>query len=317
MTPSRPAVAAGLLGMALLAAARGGRTAEPVTLAGPAMGTTFRVALAAPVAGRSTAMVHREIEAVLGRLDSSLSHWRNDSALSRLNAAPAGAWIALDADLAAVLRAARSVHAASGGAFDPTVLPLVEAWRAGAPDAATVAAARATVGLDTIEWRDEGGTLAARKRSPETRLDLGAIGPGWAVDAIGERLVELGSENHLVSLGGECRAWGTAAGDRAWQVQLDPGGPGHPARVVDLPAGTALATSTRRPGRSPLDPRSGTVAGGGATSVTVRGPSAGLADAWALALLVQSADPGWPERQQRRLPPGYTVERIGAPPAPR
>lgn len=291
--------------------------AEPVSLSGPAMGTVWRVTLAAPIGGRSSGEVHREIEALLARLDLALSNWRDDSTVSRFNAAAADEWIVIDPDLAAVIAACRTVHAASGGAFDPTVLPLVEAWRGGAPSPTALAAARPAVGFDLVESREEGGTPALRKRRAGVRLDLGGIGPGWAVDTLGSRLVELGSANHLVCLGGECRAWGQRAPGRPWQVQLDPAGPGAPARVIDLAPGTALATSSLRPGRSPVDPRTGRVVSGAASSVTVRGPSSALADAWAVALLVQSADPGWPGRQTGQFPRGYAVERIGAPPAPR
>ena len=317
MSIRRRAITAAVGIVAAMPAALCARGAEPIALGGPAMGTVWRVTLAVPIADRSSGAIHREIEMVLARLDRALSTWRDDSTVSRFNAAAADEWIAIDRDLVAVIAACRSVHAASGGAFDPTVLPLVEAWQSGTPAPTALAAARMAVGFDLVESREAAGTAVLRKRRAGVRLDLGGIGPGWAVDALGDRLVELGSGNHLVCLGGECRAWGERAPGRPWQVHLDPAGPGAPARSVDLPAGMALATSTSRPGRSPIDPRTGLVVAGAATGVTIRGSSCALADAWAVALLVQSADPGWPGRQTGQLPPGSTLERIGGPPAPR
>ncbi len=47
-------------------------------IAGPAMGTTYRITLASPVPGMSRGEVHREMEAVLARIDAAASTWRPD-----------------------------------------------------------------------------------------------------------------------------------------------------------------------------------------------------------------------------------------------
>lgn len=277
-----------LVGVAIAAAVIPARAAEPLVVAGPAMGTTYRVALAGPVAGVSLGEVHREVESVLARIDRSVSGWREDSELARCNRAAAGEWVEIGPDLAALVAIARRVHDESGGAFDITAAPLVRLSRGGgAPSSEELAAVRSHVGLGLVEVRAaaDGQPAAIRMLASGVELDVNGIGPGYAVDRIGEWLERLGSRGHLVELGGEVRAWGTRAGGEPWRVGLRGVGAAAP-RTVDLAAGEALATASVGAGRLVVDPRSGREVSGPARSVTVIAESCAVADAWAVAALV-------------------------------
>jgi thiamine biosynthesis lipoprotein len=265
--------------------------AEPPTLAGPAMGTTYRVTFAAPPAGMRLAEVHREIEAVIARIDRAASTWRDDSDASRFNRAATGEWVAVSPDLVAILEIAAQVHAESDGAFDVTVAPLMRLWgggpqpvSAGPPTDDAITATLAHVGMRHVEIRAAAGDTrpAIRKVVAGVQIDLSGIAPGYAVDRIGALLVAIGSRDHLVELGGEVRAWGTGPDGAPWRVRLR----GGDDRVVELRDGEALGTATRRPHRSPLDPRTGRPAVAAAGSVTVRASSCAAADAWAVVAAV-------------------------------
>jgi len=279
------------------------------TLAGPAMGTTYRVTLAADISGMSRGEVHREVEAVLARIDRAASTWRDDSDASRFNRAAAGEWVAVSKNLVTLVETAREIHEQSDGAFDITVGPLVRLWGGGAlePSDAAIAEARSWVGMRLVESRPataEAGA-ALRKSQAGVEIDLSGIAPGYAVDCIGERLLELGSPAHLVELGGEVRAWGQPAEGRPWRVRLRDIDTGHgQPRDIALPDGMAVATSTCRPGRSPIDPRSGrpvassssalSSSGSSGTSsrtATVRAACCATADAWAVAAVVLELEP--------------------------
>jgi thiamine biosynthesis lipoprotein len=236
------------------------------TFAGPAMGTTYRVTLARDVPGMSLGQVHREVEEVLARLDRALSTWRPDSDASRFNAAPPGEWVDVAPDLITVVAIARRVHDDTGGAFDITA----GVGRIGA--------------MRQLELRITPPTL--RKIRAGVVVNLGGIGPGYAVDQIGERLQDLGSSSHLVELGGEIRAWGERAAGELWRVVLR-----NTGENVCLAAGEALATSTARPGRSPIDPRTGRVVAPAAPVATVRAATCAEADAHAVAMLVGHKEP--------------------------
>ena len=278
--------------------------AEMPTLAGPAMGTTYRVTLAADISGMSRGEVHREVEAVLARIDRAASTWRDDSDASRFNRAAAGEWVAVSKDLVTLVETAREIHEQSDGAFDVTVGPLVRLWAGGVPAAAVIAETRGCVGMRLVESRPataEAGA-ALRKSLAGVEIDLSGIAPGYAVDSIGEQLLELGSPAHLVELGGEVRAWGQPSEGRPWRVRLRDvdDGRGQP-QEIDLADGMAVATSTCRPGRSPIDPRTGrpvassssasSSSGSSGRVATVRAANCATADAWAVAAVVLELEP--------------------------
>ena len=278
------------------------RSAEPLVLAGPAMGTTYRVTLAAEVPGLTHGEVHREIEAVLARIDLQMSTWREDSDASRFNRAGAGEWVEVGDDLAAIVEIARQTHAETEGAFDITVAPLVQLWAGrraddSVPTAAEIAVALDSVGMDLVESRPAGVVAAGlpaalRKRRPGVAIDLGGIGPGYAVDSVGTRLVALGSRGHLVELGGEVRAWGRGPGGRPWRVAL----PHEPGSVIELVPGEAIAFSTVLPGRGPIDPRTGRPATSPPGTFLARAGSCAVADARAVATAIAAGRMPPPQR---------------------
>jgi len=105
-----------------------------------------------------------------------------------------------------------------------------------------------------------------------------------------------------VELGGEVRAWGQPSEGRPWRVRLrDVDADREQPKDIDLVDGAAMATSTCRPGRSPIDPRTGRpVASSSAASfssckssrtATVRAATCAEADAWAVAAVVLSLQP--------------------------
>jgi thiamine biosynthesis lipoprotein len=312
------------LGSVIAAAAPPSAAAPPTTIVGPAMGTVWRVTLGGPVAGATTADVHRAVEAVLDRIDRAASTWRTDSDVSRFNRAAAGEWVEIAPDLAAILGIARRVHERSAGAFDITVAPLVRLWRSGEPPAAdAIAAARGRVGMRLLQLRaaEADRPAAIRKSIAGVELDLDGIAPGYAVDRIGERLVALGSGSHLVELGGEVRAWGTRSDGGSWRVAMrSADAAGADRGLVDLAAGMALATSTIRPGGGAIDPRSGQRVERRIRSATALAESCAEADAWAVAALVLDLDTD--DRGFITAPPapstraGRTGARRAAPSAP-
>ena len=102
--------------------------AEPITVFGRAMGTTWSAkwipeqALADPVA------VQRELAGVLERLEGIFSTYRPESEISRFNRTGATEWFPVSLELAAAAAYARALSALTGGAFDVTVEPLLQRW---------------------------------------------------------------------------------------------------------------------------------------------------------------------------------------------
>lgn len=146
------------------------------------MGTWLRISLEAPTRAEALAIseqVLRELEAAEARL----STWRDDSELARLNAAPLGAAHSLSPLLDRELEAARHWSAATNGAFDPALAPLVAAWslRTGGkrPTPSALREAREASGLDQFSFAEDG----VRRLHANAGFEEGAFGKGAGLDA--------------------------------------------------------------------------------------------------------------------------------------
>ncbi|WP_296555651.1 FAD:protein FMN transferase [Pigmentiphaga sp.] len=282
-------------------------------MGGPTMGTSWSVRLVDD--GGLPRDLEARVRATLDGIIDEMSTWRDDTDLSRFNAAPAGSWHVLPDALFVVLEQALSVARESGGAYDPTVGPLVDLWGFGSqgprprPSAADVAAARGRVGWDRIALDVAG----RRARQPGgARVDLSGIAKGYAVDAVARCLRRAGVVGYLVEIGGELIGHGVKPDGTPWWVELDrawdaDGESSVPSTLVAL-EGLAIATSGdyRRhvsDGQGmyshTLDPRTGAPIGNGVVSVTVLHPECMAADALATALTVMGPDEGlrWAARR--------------------
>ena len=119
--------------------------------------------------------------AAIADVQRLMSAFDAGSDIGRLNAAAADAVITVDAQTAAVLRLARAFDARSGGLFD-----------------ASAGSGRG--------WRLEGRRL--HKLHPTTRLDLGGIAKGYAVDRAIDALQRAGALAATVNAGGDLRGFG-------------------------------------------------------------------------------------------------------------
>lgn len=250
------------------------------------MGVEARVVLHAPSEDRARAAAAAAL-ARMNELDAVLSDWRADSELMRLCAQAGGAAVAVSRDLWTVLEAALEMAAETDGAFDPTVGPLTVLWRGAratgtTPSAADVAAARALVDWRRVEM--DPAARAVHLAVAGMRLDLGAIGKGYACDAALEVLRSHGCPRSLVQLGGDIRAGEPPPGRSGWTVRMPSGAA---ISVADAGLSTSgdseqhLDAGGRRHSHV-LDARTGDALQGSG-DVTALAPTALLSDALATA----------------------------------
>jgi len=171
------------------------------------MGTTLSLSVEA--ADRATALAASErAVAALEAAEARLSTWRDDSELARLNHTPVGVPFALSATLAAELGAARQCWQATGGAFDPTVGPLVAAWglRTGGrrPTPEALRQALAATGMDGLAL--ESG--AAVRLRPGLAVEEGGFGKGAGLQAAVAALAGSGAAAATLDLGGQLALFG-------------------------------------------------------------------------------------------------------------
>lgn len=187
-------------------------------LRGEAMGTYYKVTYT----GAAIPGLQAEIDSTFAAYNRELSAWVPGSVLNAFNASADGLDLADTQHWLPNLKIARRIHAATDGAYDPTVAPLLRFWGFGTAeerttadyDPAALAALRERVGLDRLTLD---GTFL--RKQPGTELDLNASAKGYGVDLIAALLTTYGRPNHLVDVGGEFRSGGTKYG-RAWRVAI-------------------------------------------------------------------------------------------------
>ena len=293
--------------LVLLAAACGPRPEGK--LEGRTMGTTYHVTIVGVDEARARALQPR-LDARLEQVNDSMSTYRPQSELNRFNRlARAGETFPASTDLMAVLRACARVHELSGGAWDGTVMPLVDLWGFGPsgpvdeppPDAA-VRERLAHVGFDRIEVRRDG--LA--KKDPAVTLDLSSIAKGYGVDQVAAVVRAEGLRDFIVEIGGEVYASGSRRDGRPWRVGVNrPRPDAAPDDVLEVAPLRDQAFATSGDYRNyfesrgvryshVLDPRTGRPVTNGVVSVSVRAPDCTLADGLATAVMVMGAEAGIP-----------------------
>jgi thiamine biosynthesis lipoprotein len=247
-------------------------------------------------ARRALAAGRAEVDAcerVLSRFDPA-------SDLSRMNR-HGGEWVEVDTRLAVALHTAVLAREATGGKFDPTILPALVAagydrtfeeleerpacvargWRAGG---------EIEVDLDASLARVERGAM----------VDLGGIGKGFSASRALLAMQDAwpGLRGALVDLGGDVAVQGRPPEGGSWRIAVaDPRFPAVALGILEVDDG-AVATSGRSarrfgPGRTLhhlIDPRSGAPAVAGPLSVTVAAHDAGWAEAHATALAISDVD---------------------------
>ncbi len=292
---------------------------------GQTMGTTFSVKVAKAPEALDRQALAAEIQATLDSVDGRMSTYRADSELSRINAAPAGATTAVSADTAEVIGAALRAAELTGGAFDPTIGPLVDLWgfgpkgvRHSAPTAVEIEAARSAVDHRRIAVQDG----AVGKTAADAHLDLSGVAKGYGVDKVAALLESKGVANYLVEVGGELRAKGRAAGDRAWRIGIEKPNlaGGEFQRVLDLD-GDALATSGNyriffedhgKRYAHIIDPRSGAPLDHDLASATVVAASTMEADALSTSMLVLGPEAAMAFATEHDIAAFFIVGRDGA-----
>jgi FAD:protein FMN transferase len=288
----------------------GGR--HKITWSRPAMGTLVTVTamhrsreLAEDAAGRA----FQEMD----RLVALLSRYESSSALSVLNRE--GVIRSPPPELRSVVSGALRFHAVSKGAFDPTVRPLVDLFRArmgtgggglalrtpgGEADTLTHSDRELLHVLDLVDARRvKLRRHAIRFNREGMGMTLDGIAKGYVVDRMAEILMGRGLKDFLIDAGGDIRSAGRREDGRPWQVAVqDPAKEGAFPDLIGLTDG-AVATSGSYENYFQLDrSRHHIVNGrGGASpsetlSVSVVAPTALAADALATAVFVMGQRAG-------------------------
>lgn len=172
---------------------------------GEALGTTYQIIYFDTAKNEQFSA---QIDSVFAAVNQSMSTYIPTSDISKLNAGDSS--IRVDAMFQEVFLQSKDIYEATGGAFDPTVGSLVNAWGFGPEtaiemDSMAVDSIMRYVGFNKVSLQ---ANQTIKKEHPSIYFDFNAIAKGYSLDRIALVLDRLGYSNYLIEVGGELVAKG-------------------------------------------------------------------------------------------------------------
>lgn len=259
------------------------------------MGTYYSVKV---VSASRDGELARDIKLSLDKLNKIFSTYDRNSELSKLNTASNHVKIPISEELKYILELSKSIHTETGGYFDVTVGPIVNAWGFGPdknkkrPTEDELKLLKKNVGMELFSVDDN----LFQKGKKDLYIDLSAVAKGYAVDMVMKFLKERGIKSGLVEIGGEVKATGVKPNGKEWLIGIEKPnetlGEGIQAIVTLRDMAMATSGSYRNYVKygdevfgHTIDPTSGVPANTNVISVTVLHSECANADAYATAML--------------------------------
>ncbi len=271
---------------------------KPVKFQGSTQGTYYVVTYY-DRAGRN---LQPEIDSLLARFDLVASMWVDSSIISEVNRNEMET--INNNDFTVLYDKSKHIYDKSGGAFDPTVGPLVNAWGFGFKDRMKVDqlivdSLLAFTGFDLVSL-DDGKII---KKDPRVQFDFNAIAQGYSVDVVGKFLEQKDIDNYLIDIGGEVLGHGHKPNGDLWKVGIekpsDNASYGEAMEAIVTLEDKAMATSGNyrkfyiEDGvkySHTIDPKTGYPVRHSILSVSVMADDCATADGWATAFMVLGLD---------------------------
>lgn len=267
---------------------------------GRIFGTTYHITY------QSDDNLKKEIEEVLKAVDQEFSMFNPQSTVALINQ---GKRPTLSDDFLEVYELAQQVNKESGGAFDITVAPLVNAWGFGfknqqLPNRHQVDSLRRLIGMEHVILAGVKGNQYVRFARPKMMLDFSAIAKGYGTDRVARLLLSHDVANFMVEIGGEVYAKGNSEKRLPWRIGVskpvdDPDNTEQELETVLNVTNQAMATSGNyrnfyyKGGRKyahTIDPKTGRPVQHSLLSATVLAPTCAEADAYATSFMVMGLD---------------------------
>ena len=293
------------------------QTLKPYSLTGQALGTTWTVKVLSyqPI---DESKLRTDIAAKIEEAERILSHWRPDATLYQLNGSLSSEPIPIPPILHELLKHAKWTYKQTGGAFDPTIAPLVNLWgfgpvstnRLSIPQQKEIDETMQVTGMNQLEIL---GDFKVRKKHPAVQIDLSASAKGDIIDQVCEMLDRRELSNYLVEIGGEIRARGNGKSGKGWTIGLEDGSEGKSIGLTSVNLlNYSVATSgtyrqskpnpnSVKPASHLIDPRTGHPVVHKLIAVNVLAPTARDADALATALMILGPEEGMRKAEEMDL----------------
>jgi len=279
------------------------KATEYTKLRGQTMGTYYSVTCAP-----CEEAYQADIDSLLKALNLELSTYIPTSSISQFNRSSAGIPDHSEGKLLkgfiANLQKSKEIFVQTAGAFDPSIMPLVNYWGFGYTDKKRVEKADIDkidsimpyIGMGSVSW--DRNNQFIRKDTMGVQLDFSSIAKGYGADQIAALLDDKGVSNYLIDIGGDGRSKGLSPSDQKWTLGISY--PDVDASIVDTYAyisitDKAMATSGNYRNYHKLDdgtmyshtidPKTGFPKESDVLSASVIADDSMTADAWATAFM--------------------------------
>lgn len=234
-----------IIGLFLISCQESKQSERLIRFAGQTMGTTYSVAYFS----QSEQVLKKQVDSLLVQINLGVSTYIPESVISVFNKSEhslvtpgsPGENITQAAlnHFDRNFRLAEQFYQETKGAYDPTVMPLVNYWGFGYTprkkvdrlDSLVVDSIQQLIGFDRMR-REVGDSIRYFKRMPGMQLDFSASAKGYGVDLVGEFLEKQGLLNYLVEIGGEVRAKGKKSNGKFWRIGINV--PSEDAAISDF-----------------------------------------------------------------------------------
>ena len=242
------------------------------------------------------------ITSILTAIDNSVSPYNKESLITRINN---NTTQEADSLFCKLYNVSLAINSGSQGSFDPTVMPLVNAWGFGyktgsLPSQRQIDSLLTFVGITKTHLK--GKTII--KEDPRIQFDFSSIAKGFACDEIGRMLKRNGASNFVIEIGGEVVAYGVNSRGETWHVSVDlpkdeDSAVSHQPTLILGLSKRAVATSGNyrkfkivdgKKVSHIIDPKTGLSSQSNLLSATIVAPDCMTADAWATACMVMGTE---------------------------
>ncbi len=196
-----------------------GEVKEPVSQSELLLGTVSRITLYDKQDGDIFKKGFERIQEIEERMDFHTT----TSEIARINERGHSEPVKVSRDTFLVIERALEMARLSGGAFDPTVGPLVEAWGIGGDNPRRPPQGEIDYLLELIDYskvRLNPQELTVELLKEGMKLDLGGIAKGYAADEVAKVLKESGVNSAIVNLGGNVLTVGVKPDGSNWRIGI-------------------------------------------------------------------------------------------------
>jgi thiamine biosynthesis lipoprotein len=278
------------------------KTTDFHIIQGEAQGSTYSIKYIAS----EEKVTKNQIDSLLTAFDLSLSTYRPDSKISKINAGDST--VVVDDFFTETFQLSNQIYKETNGLFDPTIGVLVNAYGFGPNkkqenlSQKQIDSLLQFVGFDKIALN---ANKTISKKHNQTFIDFNAIAQGYSVDVVANYLKSKGIENAIVEIGGELFALGKNTIDnKNWVVGIDdplqkPEERTLIAKVNLENLGMATSGNYRKVMIDEvtgnkfvhiINPKTGLAQKNNVLSATVLSKSSGLSDGYATAFMLMSLE---------------------------